>query len=50
MRAFYGMPFPQEADQYFSKALGTLFHRCWPFQSLQQTLNGIMAHLLVSQS
>ena len=50
MRAFYGMSFPQEADQYFSKALGTLDHHWGPFHPLHSTLYGIMVHLLVSQS
>ena len=50
MRAFYGMSFPQEADQYFSKALGTLDHHWGPFHPLHSTLYGIMAHLLISQS
>jgi len=49
MRAFYGMDFTQEADQYFSKALATLDHHWGPFHPLHSTIYGIMAHLLIQQ-
>jgi len=49
MRAFYGMDFTQEADQYFSKALATLDHHWGPFHPLHSTIYGIMAHLLIQR-
>jgi tetratricopeptide (TPR) repeat protein len=50
MRAFYGMDFAQEADQYFSKALATLDHHWGPFHPLHSTIYGIMAHLLIQKN
>ena len=47
LRAYYGMEFFQEADQYFSKALATLDHHWGPYHPLHSTIYGIMAHLLI---
>lgn len=47
MRAFYGMDFFPEGNQYFGKAIQTLDHHWGPYHPLNITIYSIMAHLLI---